>query len=106
MIANQETSANSAAIFAARGVIRRLLLDALMVVRFLVAAILLFLEPFIGFILCALAIILAVMSIILKISGDVPKFPFWGALGMSAGLYLLSVVYALVARSIAPKPHE
>lgn len=37
---------------------------------------------------------------------DAPKFPFWGALGMSAGPYLLSVVYALVARAIAPKPHE
>lgn len=106
MIANQQRSENSAAIFAARGVIRKLLLDALMVVRFPVAAILLLLEPFVGFALCSLAIILAVVSIILKISGGVPKFPFWGALGMSAGLYLISAVYALVARLILPKPHE
>ncbi len=106
MIWNQERSESSAAIFAAFGVIRKLLLDVLMVVRLPIAAILLFLEPLIGFVLCSLAIVLAVVSIILKISGDVPRFPFWGALGMSAGLYLVSVVYALVARLIVPKPHE
>lgn len=106
MIANQEGADRSATGIAASGFVRTLLLDALMAMRFLIAAILLFLEPIIGFVLCALAIILAIVSIILKISGDVPKFPFWGALGMSAGLYLLSVVYALVARSIATKPHE
>ncbi|MDP9011727.1 MAG: hypothetical protein M3O41_03535 [Pseudomonadota bacterium] len=106
MFENQERTDRSAANFIMSGFVRKLLLDVLMAVRFLIAAVLFFLEPIIGFILCLLAIILVIVSIVLKISGDAPKFPFWGAIGMSVGLYLLSMVYALVVRLIAPKPHE
>jgi hypothetical protein len=54
----------------------------------------------------ALAAILATVSVVLKFSGDAPKFPFWGALGIAAGLFLLFVFYTWIVELIAPKVKE
>jgi hypothetical protein len=106
MIANQERLNRSNAAVAAARFIRNRVLDALLVMRLVTASILLLLKPIIGFILCALAVILAAVSVVLKLSGDAPKFPFWGALGIAAGLFLLFILYTWIVELIAPKVKE
>jgi hypothetical protein len=106
MIANQERLNRSNAAVAAARFIRNRVLDALLVMRLVTASILLLLKPIIGFILCALAVILAIVSVVIKFSGDAPKFPFWGALGLAAGLFLLFILYTWVVELIAPKVKE
>jgi len=103
MIANQERLNRSNAAVAAAKFIRNRALDALLVMRLATVSILLLLKPIIGFILCTLAVILAAVSVVLKFSGDAPKFPFWGALGIAAGLFLLFVFYTWIVELIAPK---
>jgi hypothetical protein len=106
MIANQERLCRFNAAVAAARFIRNRLSDVLLVMRSVTASILLLLKPIIGFILCALSVILAAVSVVLKFSGDAPKFPFWGALGIAAGLFLLFILYTWIAELIAPKVKE
>jgi hypothetical protein len=75
------------------------------VARVLIVAILVFVEPIIGFVLCGLALVGVVVSVILKFSGA-PNFPFWPALAMSVGLYLAFLLYVVVVRSLVPQPRE
>jgi hypothetical protein len=55
-------------------------------------------EPIVGFVLCGLALVGVIVSVILKFSGAAPKFPFWSALAMSVGLYFAFLVYGVVVR--------
>jgi hypothetical protein len=76
------------------------------VARMLIVAILMFVEPIIGFVLCGLAMVGVIVSVILKFSGAAPNFPFWPALAMSVGLYVAFLLYVIVVRSLVPKPRE
>jgi len=75
------------------------------VARVLIVAILMFVEPIIGFVLCGLALVGVIVSVILKLSGA-PNFPFWPALAMSVGLYVAFLLYVVVIRSLVPEPRE
>jgi hypothetical protein len=76
------------------------------IARLVIAAILMLVEPILGFVLCGLAVVGVIVSVILKFSGAAPKFPFWSALAMSVGLYLAFIVYGVVARALVPQPRE
>ncbi len=75
------------------------------VARVLIVALLMFVEPIIGFVLCGLALVGVIVSVILKLSGA-PNFPFWPALAMSVGLYVAFLLYVVVIRSLVPEPRE
>ncbi len=89
---------------AALAFLRRLTLGARMLFRTLASALLLLFQPVIEFVLCALALTLTILSVILKLSGAVPNFPFWGMLGLAAGFYLLFALYTGFVLLISPKP--
>jgi hypothetical protein len=76
------------------------------IARLLIVAILMLVEPILGFVLGGLALVGVIVSVILKFSGAVPKFPFWSALAMSVGLYLAFLVYGVVVRALVPQPRE
>jgi hypothetical protein len=76
------------------------------ITRLLIVAILMFVEPIVGFVLCGLALVGVIVSVILKFSGAAPSFPFWPALGMSVGLYVAFVIYVAEVRSLVPQPRE
>jgi putative flippase GtrA len=76
------------------------------ITRLLMVAILMSVEPIVGFVLCGLALVGVIVSVILKFSGAAPHFPFWPALAMSVGLYLAFVIYVAVVRSLVPQPRE
>ncbi len=75
------------------------------VARVLIVAILMFIEPIIGFFLCGLALVGVIVSVILKFSGA-PNFPFWPAFAMSVGLYVAFLLYVVLIRSLVPQPRE
>ncbi len=79
---------------------------ASMVLRLPIIAILLFLQPIVGFVLCGFSIILAVVAVILKFAGTPPSFPFWGMLGVSAACFALYTVYAGIVLLLAHKPDD
>jgi len=79
---------------------------AWLITRLLIVAVLMFVEPIVGFVLCGLALVGLIVSVILKFSGAAPNFPFWSALAMSLGFYLVFLLYVIVVRSLAPLPRE
>jgi hypothetical protein len=76
------------------------------IVRLMIVALLMLLEPILGFVLCGLALVGAIVSVMLKFSGAVPQFPFWSALAISVGLYFAFLLYSVVVRALAPQPRE
>ena len=74
--------------------------------RLLIVALLMLVEPILGFVLCGLAVVGVIVSAILKFSGVAPKFPFWSAIAISVGLYLAFLVYGVVVRALVPQPRE
>jgi len=62
------------------GVVESFLLNvvaiAWQIARLLIVALLILLEPILGFVLCGLALVGVIVSVILKFSGSAPKFPF------------------------------
>jgi hypothetical protein len=92
------------------GTIRSFLLNVLAIAwqigRLLIVALLMLLEPVLGFVLCGLALVGVIVSVILKFSGAAPNFPFWSALAMSVGLYFAFLLYGVVVRSLVPQPRE
>lgn len=62
------------------------------VVRLPVLAVLLVLEPFVSLVLTAFGFLGIVVALILKLSGDLPHFPFWlmTAFSISAILVLMA----------------
>ena len=63
------------------------------VVRLPVLAVLLVLEPVVNLILTAFGFLGIVVALILKLSGDLPQFPFWLMLAFSIGAILLLMAY-------------
>jgi len=92
------------------GVVGSFLLKAMaigwQIARLLIVALLMLVEPILGFVLCGLAVIGVIVSVILKFSGAAPKFPFWSAIAISVGLYLAFLVYGVVVRALVPQPRE
>ncbi len=80
--------------------------EASMLLRVPIIAILLFLQPIVGFVLCGFSIILAVIAVILKFAGTPPMFPFWGMLGVSAACFVLYTAYAGIVLLLAHKPDD
>ncbi len=76
------------------------------IARLLIVALLMLVEPILGFVLYGLAMVGVIVSVILKFSGAAPKFPFWSALAISLGLYLAFLVYGVVVRALVPQPRE
>ncbi len=92
------------------GTIGSILLNAMAIAwqmaRLLIVALLMLVEPILGFVLCGLAVVGVIVSVILKFSGAAPKFPFWSAIAISVGLYLAFLVYGVVVRTLVPLPRE
>jgi hypothetical protein len=82
-----------------------IMVTAWQVARVLIVAILMLVEPIIGFVLCGLALVGLIVSVILNFAGA-PNFPFWPALAMSVGLYVAFLLYVVVVRSLVPQPRE
>ncbi|MDP8984143.1 MAG: hypothetical protein M3N97_03725 [Pseudomonadota bacterium] len=74
------------------------------IARLLIVALLMFVEPIVGFVLCGLSLVGVIVSLILKFSGSAPNFPFWPTLAMSVGLYFVFLLYVVVARWLVPQP--
>jgi hypothetical protein len=104
MIPNQDKFEGTTHPISAMAFLRHAMDGAVTTIRVLIAALLLFFQPIIGFMLCASAIILAIVSVFLKLTRAVPKFPVWGMLGLSSGLYLLFMMYTAVLLLAAPRP--
>lgn len=62
-------------------------------VRLPLLALLLLLEPFVNLVLTGLGMLGVLVAIILKCSGDLPHFPFWGMMACSISCMLLLMVY-------------
>jgi hypothetical protein len=73
------------------------------IIRLPIFALLILLEPIVGFILCGFALVGAIVSVILKVSGAAPNFPFWAALAISVGFYVAFFLYTVVVRLLAPQ---
>lgn len=67
-------------------------------VRLPVLAVLLVLEPFVSLILTAFGFLGIAIALILKFSGDLPRFPFWLMMAFSIGALLLLMVYHTLIR--------
>jgi hypothetical protein len=76
------------------------------IARLLMVALLMLVEPILGFILCGLALVGVIVSVMLKFSGAAPQFPFWSALAISVGLYFAFLLYGVVVRALVPQPRE
>ena len=63
------------------------------VARLPVLAVLLVLEPFVSLVLTAFGLLGIIMALILKLSGDLPHFPFWLMMAFSVGALLLLMAY-------------
>lgn len=70
-------------------------------VRLPAVALLLLLEPLVSLVLTGLGMAGVLVAIILKCSGDVPHFPFWGMMACSIGCALLLMVYHALIRVLA-----
>jgi len=62
-------------------------------VRLPLLALLLLLEPFVSLVLTGLGMLGVLVAIILKCSGDLPHFPFWGMMACSVGCMLALMAY-------------
>ena len=68
-----------------------------LLVRMPALAVLLALEPAVNLVLTAAGVLGIATALILRLSGALPQFPFWGMLGFSVGvLLLLSAYHALL----------
>ena len=68
-----------------------------LLVRMPALAVLLALEPAVNLVLTAAGVLGIATALILRSSGSLPQFPFWGMLGFSVGvLLLLSAYHALL----------
>jgi hypothetical protein len=74
--------------------------------RLVIVALLMLVEPILGFFLCGLALVGVIVSVILRFSGAAPKFPFWSALAMSFGLFLAFLAYGVVVRALVLQPRD
>lgn len=63
------------------------------VVRLPILAVLLVLEPFVSLVLTAFGFLGIVVALILKLSGDLPHFPFWLMMAFSVGAILVLMMY-------------
>lgn len=62
-------------------------------VRLPVLAVLLVLEPLVSLVLTAFGFLGIAVALILKLSGDLPHFPFWLMIAFSIGAILLLMAY-------------
>ena len=76
-----------------RALARGVLWTLWQIVRLPVLAVLLVLEPFVSLILTAVGFLGIVVAVILKVSHDLPHFPFWTMMGFSVGALLLQMAY-------------
>ena len=68
-----------------------------LLVRIPLLAVTLALEPAANFVLTAVGVLGIAAALILRLSGALPEFPFWGMLGFSVGaLSLLSAYHTLL----------
>jgi hypothetical protein len=88
------------------GFLLNVLVVASQIARLLIVALLMAIEPIVGFVLCGLALLGVIVSVIIRFSGAVPNFPFWHMLAMSIGLYFAFLLYVFVTRALVPQPHE
>ena len=70
-------------------------------IRLPVLAVLLVLEPFVSLILTGFGFLGIVVALLLKLSGDLPHFPFWEMITFSVGALLLLMTYHLLIRIFA-----
>lgn len=70
-------------------------------VRLPLLALLLLFEPFVSLVLTAVGFLGVVVAIILKCSGDLPHFPFWGMMAFSVGSVLLLMAYEVLIRLLS-----
>lgn len=96
----------SRASYAAGSSLLNVLAIAGQIARLLIVASMMLVEPIVGFVLCGLALMGVITSVILRWSGVVPNFPFWPVLAMSVALYFAYLLYVIVARALVPQPHE
>jgi hypothetical protein len=96
----------SRAVGAVGGILLNVMAITWQIARLLIVALLMLVEPILGFVFYGLALVGVIVSLILKFSGAAPKFPFWSALAMSVGLYFAFLVYGVVVRALVPQPRE
>lgn len=65
-------------------------------IRLPVRAFLRILEPFVSGFLSLAAVVGIVTACFIRLSGDLPHFPFWGMMGFSVGCMLLLMAYHAV----------
>jgi hypothetical protein len=106
MIIDRQRFRESRAVFAVGSFLLNEVAVAWQIVRLVIVALLMLVEPILGFVFCGLAVVGVAVSVVLKFSGGAPKFPFWSALAMSVGLYLAFLVYGVVVRALVPQPRE
>ena len=70
-------------------------------VRLPALAILLALEPFVSFVLVGAAFIGISAGILLRCSGDLPGFPFWGMVALSTGALIILTAYHMLIASMS-----
>ncbi|MBW4053456.1 MAG: hypothetical protein HIU85_18735 [Proteobacteria bacterium] len=70
-------------------------------IRLPVLAVLLVLEPFVSLILTGFGFLGIVVALLLKLSGDLPHFPFWEMITFSVGALLLLMTYHRLIRIFA-----
>jgi len=66
-----------------------------------VLAVLLAFEPLVSLLLTATGVLGIAAALILRMSGDLPRLPFWGMLGFSVGTLLLLTAYHCVIHILA-----
>jgi len=70
-------------------------------VRLPMLALLIILEPLVTLILSAMAFVGVVAACVLRLSGDLPHFPFWGMMGFSVVCMLLLMAYHALLRLLS-----
>lgn len=71
------------------------------VLRLTLLAVLLFFEPVVRILLSAAALLALLVAIVCELSAAAPTFPFWGAVGFSAGCFLALVLYEGLLRLLS-----
>ena len=86
------------------GVLAGLLWLIWQAVRLPVLALLMILEPIVSTVLVAAALLGTLTALFWKLVADRPEFPFFGALTLSVGCFLLLTVYHAVIRLLSGIP--
>ncbi len=85
-------------IYRARTLCRSAIWLVWQIIRLPALAVLLVFEPFVSLILSAAGFLGMMSALVLKGSGDLPHFPFWGMMAASVGAVVLLMIYHLLIR--------